>query len=134
MFNFREVFMKNLRMLFVIAAMSVFGIANGLDLREYSTGSLQDKEGRTMLHLAAESCDNVDRFAAQIVFSALELVLTEPNFERSKEKPSIFTKDNNGETALDIAKRMYAKTKDGNCAKMILEFMEQEEADEKAKE
>lgn len=125
--------MKNIRMLSVIAAMSAFGIANGLDLREYSTGSLQDKKGRTILHLAAENCDNIDRFAAQIFLGALDLAITEPDFKVSKEKPSIFTKDNNGETALTIAKRMFAKTKDGNCSKMILELMEQEDAEKSKK-
>jgi len=118
--------MKSIKMmlLMITATMGIISTANGFYMKDYLTGSQRDKEGKTLIHIAAENCDDLDRFAEVLVMQNFVLALTEPDLKISKEEVSVSAKDNKGRTAFDIAKRRYEQTKHSDCALAMLDLKE----------
>lgn len=122
--------MKNVKMLLLPAVM-VVNVADAFRLKDYTVGSRIDKKGRTIYHITAENCDDLERLAVRLAFEAVILAHREPNLQVAQGDPSILTKDNQGRTALDIAEKKYEETGHSDCMKLIVKLREKMKEAEK---
>ena len=116
-----------MKMLFGFLVISIVSAANGLNVKDYFTGSGIDKEGKTLRHRYAENCEDINAFKRFLQSEAVILLnrKAELNPALFEELPSVFIKDNNGQTALDIAREMYKKTGNRACLQVVREITEE---------
>lgn len=137
--------MKSSKVLLLCTIVMVSSVINAhkvrraIDVSKYLTGNYVDENGQTILHKIAQNCDN-DKFTLKIKpFDFLENKFPEEKVKLEQKGQQfqdmariisqellmfvmigeaiefIETKDNNGETALDIARKRNALTEHTRC-------------------
>lgn len=93
-----------------------------LNFKDYVTSSQVDAKGRTLFHVAAEHCDEANRIDLWLQNSIAMLAFTEPNLKHSGKNPSLFVKDLQGRTAVDVAEEKFNETKSIDCGRLAQDY------------